>query len=400
MNQGSYTVFTSTSPIGKRFELSEGTLKKTVLGQLYAGNYERKSFNSADEFIEQLSNVSTSQAISASVPADDSLSGELTVKGKPREGALARTKENFAFPSTAGVMTLDYDPTSVIFSRDELVNLVRTVGDIPEDVALIWWCSGSSHVFNGDTELQGLKGQRLYLLVENARDIPRAGAALANRCWLMGYGRIEVSKAGAKLERSIFDSAMFEPARLDFIGGAVCEPPVEQRRGSPINLGGTKLLNSVTAFRDLSGEEEATLTGIKKEAKDKAEPECDRRREESMAEKCQHCRNNWKTKVCQLQTRKIGRGVFCAQHTKANPLQVITGLSWKTAKQSQLRNSWTTGSSTTRSRLKILSTQTTVEESIVDFVLRPSDTSTAQLCTWSCHLQIDTPNSRRRVESR
>lgn len=285
MNQGSYTVFTSTSPIGKRFELSEGTLKKTVLGQLYAGNYERKSFNSVDEFIEQLNNVSTSQAISASVPADDSLRGTLTVKGKPREGALARTKENFTFPSTAGVMTLDYDPTSVIFSRDELVNLVRTVGDIPEDVALIWWCSGSSHVFNGDTELQGLKGQRLYLLVENARDIPRAGAVLANRCWLMGYGRIEVSKAGAKLERSIFDSAMFEPARLDFIGGAVCEPPVEQRRGSPINLGGTKLLNSVTAFRDLSNDEEAILISIKKEAKDKAEPECDRRREESMAEK-------------------------------------------------------------------------------------------------------------------
>ena len=271
---GSYTIFNSVTTLGKFFKLVDGKLDKTVSCELHTGDYAMRYFNSADDFLKQLTEVSGSQVISASVPVNGTTTGGITTRAKPREGSLARTKENFKFPDGPGIMTMDYDPSGVVLSREELINLLRTVADIPEDGALIWWCSGSSFIYNGDEELQGLKGQRIYLLVENARDIPRAGKALADRCWLLGYGRIRPSKSGAKLEYSVFDATMFTHDRLDFIGGAICEDPLTQRRGEPINFGGQAFLDTKKAFRDLSDDENTMLELIKQEAAGKVAAEC------------------------------------------------------------------------------------------------------------------------------
>ena len=271
---GSYTIFNSVTTLGKFFKLVDGKLDKTVSCELHTGDYAMRYFNSADDFLKQLTEVSGSQVISASVPVNGTTTGGITTRAKPREGSLARTKENFKFPDGPGIMTMDYDPSGVVLSREELINLLRTVANIPDESALIWWCSGSSYIYNGDEELQGLKGQRIYLLVENARDIPRAGKALADRCWLMGYGRIRPSKSGAKLEYSVFDATMFTHDRLDFIGGAICEDPLTQRRGEPINFGGQAFLDTKKAFRDLSDDENTMLELIKQEAAGKVAAEC------------------------------------------------------------------------------------------------------------------------------
>lgn len=273
MNQGSYTVFSSVTPIGKQFKLVDGKLEKIPLGQLYAGSYDRKSFNSPEEFIEQLCSVSTNQVITGSVPLDGTLHGGISTKRRPEEGALPRDIEHYGFPDGAGVMTLDYDPNSIAFKKDELIALLRTVAAIPPEAALIWWCSASSHIYNGDVEIQGLRGQRIYLLVEDARDIKRAGEVLNDRCWLLGYGRISFSEAGHRLLRTIFDEAMYENARLDFAGGAVCEEPLTQNRGVPENVGGPEFLDTSKAFADLSADEAAIVERLKKDAKDKALPE-------------------------------------------------------------------------------------------------------------------------------
>lgn len=273
MTTGSYTVFSSVTPIGKQFKLVDGKLQKTSLGQLYAGTYDRKSFNSPTEFIEQLCSMSTNQVITGSVPLDGTLHGKISTKRRPEEGALPRDIEHYGFPDGAGVMTLDYDPNSVAFKKGELIALLRTVANFPSEAALIWWCSASSHIYNGDIEIQGLRGQRIYLLVEDARDIKRAGEVLNDRCWLMGYGRISFSEAGHRLLRTVFDEAMYENARLDFAGGAVCEEPLTQNRGVPENVGGQEFLDTAKAFPDLSADEAMIVDRLKKDAKDKALPE-------------------------------------------------------------------------------------------------------------------------------
>jgi hypothetical protein len=77
-------------------------------------------------------------------------------------------------------------------------------------------------------------------VVEDARDIGRAGKLLFARLWDAGYGYIQLSKAGSMLVRSLVDSAVWQPERLDFVAGAVCDKPLEQRRGDPVLYEGAR----------------------------------------------------------------------------------------------------------------------------------------------------------------
>ena len=99
---------------------------------------------------------------------------------------------------------------------------------------MLWWPSASSHICDAETgeDLTGLRGQRIYLMVREAGDIPRAGAVLVDRFWAAGHGRIAVSAAGAALERCPVDGSVWQPERLDFAAGAVCGEGLVQRRGA------------------------------------------------------------------------------------------------------------------------------------------------------------------------
>jgi hypothetical protein len=85
--------------------------------------------------------------------------------------------------------------------------------------------------------------------------------------WLLvsgwrGRGRVVLSKSGGKLVRDLFDHAMKEPARLDFCGGAICRPPLEQRRGSPVVLSDGGFLDTRAALPDLTASEQARVEGL------------------------------------------------------------------------------------------------------------------------------------------
>jgi hypothetical protein len=85
-------------------------------------------------------------------------------------------------------------------------------------------------LYVGAEEKKGAGGLRILIVVENAQDIQRAGEVLFKRLWLAGYGRIEISKSGALLVRSLIDDSVWQPERFDFEAGAACVPPVVQRR--------------------------------------------------------------------------------------------------------------------------------------------------------------------------
>ena len=271
------TVFTTTKPatLGKTFTLGLKGLEKTTAGQMVEGTFEVRSFSNAHELVALLSSIRIDQALCASLPLGASTSGRIVTKAalKDNPGALSRTKDCFSLPVGAPcLVTLDYDPHGEAHSREELWTLLNAVCPSVADTDVVWWCSGSSHIFKGDAEVQGLRGQRLYLVAADGADVARFGEALARRIWLAGYGRIDVSVSGSLLERGIFDAAMFQPARLDFIAGSVCRDGLEQRRGLPVVLSEGKWLDTRAAMSDLTADENARVVAAIDDAKAKAEP--------------------------------------------------------------------------------------------------------------------------------
>jgi hypothetical protein len=272
----SITIFTSTNPehLGKVYSLKGGALHKETAGFMVAGDYDTVEVDNIHGLAALLEVIGTNQAISNSLvkkglPLTGAVASKKMLPQTPK--AIARTKENFNLDHACrGVLTLDYDPApdSKVLSRNELWKLLQETIPGLSNAGVVWWCSGSSYIFNGETELKGLSGQRVYILIENLSDVPRAVENLNDRLWLKGYGRIMVSSSGSLLERSLFDSAMAEPARLDFIGGSICAEPLEQRRGKPVILSEGGWLNTLQALPDLTNEEAEKLASLKLDARD------------------------------------------------------------------------------------------------------------------------------------
>jgi hypothetical protein len=284
---GAVTVITSTLPrqLGKAFALdSAGHVVKNTAGQMIRGSYEVRSFDGVRDLVTLLSGVSTSQALCASLPKCGHESGALVSRALLAEtpGAIARTLEHWHLPSgQPGVLILDFDPpkSGEAFGRDELWQVLLSVAPGVADGGAVWWCSGSSLIYNDGQQVAGVRGQRVYLLMQDLSDTKRTMEVLEARCWLAGLGRIEVSDSGALLERAVFDSAMSQPARLDFIGGAVCKPPLTQERGLPVILSGGGFIDTREAFPELTPDEAGRVAVLIEEAKAKAKPEATQRRQ-------------------------------------------------------------------------------------------------------------------------
>lgn len=270
---GRVTLITSERPatLGKTYAAEGGKLTKTTAGQLVSGMYEVRRFSDAQSFAVLLASVTTSQALTTSLPANGSGSGRLVSKAMlaANPGAVARTKADFGFfEGQRGVLTLDYDPpASGALSRDDLWASLLRVAPAVASASVVWWCSGSSHIHVNGVEVQALKGQRLFILIEDASDTKRAFDVLKKRLWLAGLGSVLVGGAGSLLMRCLFDEAMAQPARLDFIGGAVCGAGVEQRRGAPQVLSDGGWLNTREALPNLSASDEGRYEAMLQEAR-------------------------------------------------------------------------------------------------------------------------------------
>ena len=276
---GKLTLITATKPatLGKVYSVGAGgTLQKDTAGQMVEGSYQVKEYSDVQELAALLASVGTDQAITASLPANGSSAGRIVTKDAKRDnpGALARSKSDFDFSKgTPGVLVLDYDPpgTGSALDRDALWGAILGVSPGLEQGGVVWWCSGSSYIYEGSQERQGLRGQRLYIMAADAADIPRAFAALDARLWLTGHGRIEISTSGQRLKRGLFDRTMAEPARLDFCGGAVCRPPLKQRRGAPVVISTGGFVDTLSMIPSLTRDEIQRYEAMQAEAMDRDE---------------------------------------------------------------------------------------------------------------------------------
>lgn len=236
------TVINSTNPerLTKHYSLQQGQLHRAPGGKMYTGRAQVVDVSGLQGLADLLSTLQPNQALCYGTPERaevDLVSRDAWLKmGKP-DSPIARIKQMFFWPSSHAVMMFDYDPRGAgkPLSKDELLQALHSAMPSLAGVSCVWLPSSSSHITNGDTDedLTGLKGQRLYFIVRDGRDIERAGKDLQTYLWAAGLGYIMISSNGSKLTRTVFDATVWQSNRLDFAAGASCQPPLIQRRGTP-----------------------------------------------------------------------------------------------------------------------------------------------------------------------
>lgn len=240
------TVATSTEPsrLTKLWQIEEGIPRKYGAGNMLTGKVHRAPAGSPSELVAVLEQLTTSQALVFGLPPAVShpvvASEQLTEAKKIAPSTIARTKDTFAWNAGPGWLLLDYDPApgAPALTPKEWLRRLYKVAPALEHAPQVWGVSSSSEIWNAETgeQVTGIRGQRLWVLVADARDIPRAGAALFDRLWLAGYGFYVTSKSGQLLKRADIDSSVWQVNRLDFAASPVCRPPLESRRPAPLVL--------------------------------------------------------------------------------------------------------------------------------------------------------------------
>ena len=275
MSRIALTKITSTKPqtLTKRCTLKNGKLERSTVASMSEGRAEVIELDTPAQFASVLEGLAHNEALCyglAPSPAIRLLSkAQYEAQGKPAD-TTTRSKDAFSWNSGGGVLLLDYDPQDgqTALSRVQLLDKLRALLPSLDATAYVWWASSSSLIFNTETQeqLTPIKGQRVYIFVQDAGDIERAGAVLFKRLWLAGEGFYAISQAGALLERSIIDASVWQTNRLDFAAGAKCIAPLEQRRGSPIANDGEPL-DTRLALPDLSEAENADFAAKQAQAR-------------------------------------------------------------------------------------------------------------------------------------
>ncbi|MBN2807976.1 MAG: hypothetical protein JXR80_00590 [Deltaproteobacteria bacterium] len=163
--------------------------------------------------------VECNQAVSWGVQQQESIKIVSKAKEASSDDAISRTGEHFRFQENRpGVMMIDSDSG---MPSAELMPIL--VGVIPElnGCARIERPSCSSDIYSGDELLTSRGTGRIYILVDNAAEIPRVGKIMHQRLILAGHGSIQISRSGAMLTRSLIDDCVWQPERLDFVA-----PPI------------------------------------------------------------------------------------------------------------------------------------------------------------------------------
>lgn len=240
MHKYSASLLTSTYPtiLGKHcFKDDAGNFQKKTTAYVSEGSLERIEFEDPAGLIDIFVNLKENQALCYGVAKNNAtklLSQDRWLKsGKPSD-CITRTDRCIEWGSDGGILMLDYDPDEKENLEIEVL-LQRLFAAYPvlEEISHITGYSSSSYLYDGEEQLSGSRGIRIYFLVSRAADIPLIGERINEKLWSLGYGKYKVSKAGQLLEKPLFDGSVHKPMGLDFAGGAICSNGINQRRGNP-----------------------------------------------------------------------------------------------------------------------------------------------------------------------
>jgi len=255
-----------------------GEIKKIPGGELVKGKFEVVQAATPQDFVARINELGPKQATMYGVPKDGQQTGRLASRNSARDGELTRTKENFVYPSGPSWMMNDIDTGEMEF--EEVISYFRKVIPGFDDIPAVFAHSTSSYIYHGEDCLIGEGGKRLYILVKDGTDIPRAAKVMADRLKIEGTFNYKISKSGALLERCLVDEAVYQPTRLDFSGRPYIHRPLKQMRPGPeVQNNDAAPLDTKTVFPDLSEDEKEKLEFIRQREREKIKPHADEVRE-------------------------------------------------------------------------------------------------------------------------
>jgi hypothetical protein len=276
----------SSNPVTKQISLGNDN---QIVKKPLASNLTRASIQvwegDPEQFVaEVLEQCDSKTCLSYGVPRNLAAI-HLTTRGSITQeerdaGYITRTNDDMVWPEGPAALMLDYDPEadSALTPTDLLDRLYQICGALRES-AHIWMCSSSSciHRTDDDTEVTGIRGQRVYVIVQDGTDIQRAADVLNKRAWLHGYGHIKISKAGSLLQRNqLFDVCVFQPSRIDFCGPPIMDSPLVRKAPTPTFHGNpAALLDTRAELPDLTAAETRRYRSLVKQAKAERRPEAE-----------------------------------------------------------------------------------------------------------------------------
>lgn len=271
------SVVTSSNPaiLGKRYSKNaSGEIQKDVIAHTIDGEIARVELERPDDLVDLIKGLKRNQALCYGVASKDKVKytsrKKLVQMGNP-DSHIARTEQYISWDDGGGVLMLDYDPGNTEpLGIEVLLKRLEDAYSILSDVTVVWTYTSSSFIYDGEQQISGSKGIRIYFFLKEATDIPRVGNLINQKLWSLGYGRYEVSKSGRLLERPLFDNAIYQPNRLDFASGAICMDNLSQKRGDPKQFNGSleEALDSKCYIRELSEEELISAEKHKKIARE------------------------------------------------------------------------------------------------------------------------------------
>lgn len=251
-------ITSSYGPLTKRIFLSEGgRLQKTAAAQLCHGQYQVESVAGLADFATLLEAATPETAFTFGIPGQPAGTIVREDDLHHHSAAIARTRNFFSWPRGPGILMIDDDSGKDV---GDFAVFLRGAVPFLDDVEMLVRPSSSSWIKKTETGewLRKEVNRRAYIIVSDAAMIPEAGRLVEAYLWLAGQGYYAVSRAGRLLKRCPADTSVWQPERLDFVGGAVCEPPLEQGALKARLIPGKRNWIDVTQLTKLS-EQQLTL---------------------------------------------------------------------------------------------------------------------------------------------
>jgi len=306
-----YSVFTKDyGLLTKEIQLeSNEVIKDASQCRMANGSVQTVSVDNLLEFREFLKGLNQNQAIALGITESAyGKSVRIVKKGLEAQGAISRSNDYFTFKDAPALMLLDYDPPKggqALSIGDVYVNLIKIVPELVGCEVLALGSTSSGVYLDGGAPPASSGGIHLYVVVDNGSRIPDLGKILAERYWLMGLGRYDVSKSGSLLQRTLFDEAVHSPERLIFEAAPALGTGLKQLPRAFKHWPGGLL--ETANIKGLTSAEEATVEALKAEAKVKKQPEAD-------AIRAAHN----KTEVARLVSQGVSKNAAREQIEKSN----------------------------------------------------------------------------------
>ncbi len=249
----SFTIVTRTDgqPVSKVIAPDgQGGITKKAAANISKGSMQRVKMP-FDEFGPFIRSLKSNKAIVHGVPVnhggDDYQEFPIGLSGKENPPyQLSRSMKHLAYPADGNCLCMfDHDPKpgQQPLSPEDLIEAICKVA--PKFADCPTWSTPSTSSCIYDMKGEVLSGDgagfHLYFPYDNPENLSQFVEILFKRLWLNGHGYIFVSKAGSLLERTIIDTAVFSPERLDFVSGAICKN-CEQRLPDPVFRVGKEVL--------------------------------------------------------------------------------------------------------------------------------------------------------------